>query len=66
MDIKKQDLSSMGVCDIKKQDLSGMGACDCCLHILRLLIVLNERIHHLFSLAQVVRITVLMSEVAFL
>lgn len=56
----------MGVCDIKKQDLSGMGACDCCLHILRLLIVLNERIHHLFSLAQVVRITVLMSEVAFL
>lgn len=51
--------------DINKQDLSGMGAYDCCLHILRLLIVLNERIH-LFSLAQVVRINVLMSEVVFL
>lgn len=43
-----------------------MEAYDCCLHILRLLIVLNERIHHLFSLAQVVRINVLMSEVVFL
>lgn len=42
-----------------------MEAYDCCLHILRLLIVLNERIHHLFSLAQVVRINVLMSEVVF-
>lgn len=42
-----------------------MGAYDCCLHILRLMIVLNERIH-LFSLAQVVRINVLMSEVVFL
>lgn len=52
--------------DINKQDLSGMEAYDCCLHILRLLIVLNERIHHLFSLAQVVRINVLMSEVVFL